>query len=172
MWAWFEIGSIASGSESPFIWKGAMDKREIKVIREKLERERVKEANITKEKKAKSQKLIFLIIIVACLLVLSYISFTGFLSASNAASYDNLAHCLTAKGVRLYTLPACADCIRQKLAFGAAQKFLHSVDCSSEQSLCSTVGIESYPTWIINNTKYSGRLELVRIGELSKCGVS
>lgn len=83
---------------------------------------------------------------------------------SNAPSkYDDLAQCLTDKGVQMYGAHWCSACAQQKELFGSAFRKVEYVECSSPGSrtfdLCTD--ITSTPTW----EGEEGRLTGVRTPE-------
>jgi len=58
--------------------------------------------------------------------------------------------------------------------FGSSWQYLNYVECdpngdNANPELCQEKGIEGYPTWIINGMKYSGEVQLSRLGELTGC---
>ncbi|MCA9473747.1 MAG: vitamin K epoxide reductase family protein [Nitrospirales bacterium] len=73
-----------------------------------------------------------------------------------------LATHLTKTGARFYGAYWCPRCQEQKAIFQASAKRLPYVECSSGgrgsplTKPCAAEKIKSYPTWIINDTRYTG----------------
>jgi len=66
--------------------------------------------------------------------------------------YDEIAQCLTDKGVREYSASWCPNCARQKEMFGNSYRFLDVKECAirgqgSNLTLCEPDGITGVPTW-------------------------
>jgi len=66
--------------------------------------------------------------------------------------YDELAQCLTEKGVIFYGAFWCPHCQNQKKMFGNSAKLLPYEECSTQNQrgqlqICIDKKIESYPTW-------------------------
>jgi len=84
-----------------------------------------------------------------------------------------LAVHLSERDARFYGASWCPACQQQKDMFGAASDELPYVECSPRgrgglvASACLTAGIDSYPTWVINGTRYEGILEPERLAELT-----
>ena len=83
--------------------------------------------------------------------------------------YDELATCLTQKGVIMYGTEWCSHCQNQKKAFGNSFKLINFVDCDANRAVCSIAGITGYPTWKINGKNYPGEMSLEELAELSDC---
>ncbi len=82
---------------------------------------------------------------------------------------DSLAQCLTKNEIKMYGTEWCSHCQDQKKAFGPALEFIEFVDCDKYSFECKSAGVESYPTWIINDQKYLGNQPLERLAALSGC---
>lgn len=72
-----------------------------------------------------------------------------------------LAKFMTLKGMVMYGAYWCSHCQSQKKIFGDAFKYVDYVECdasgpNANPDECTAQGIEGYPTWIFNGTKYSG----------------
>lgn len=69
---------------------------------------------------------------------------------------DAFAQCLGTKGAKMYGAYWCPHCQQEKAFFGASAGRLPYVECSPngqnapQASECQSLGIQSYPTWIIN----------------------
>ncbi len=83
-----------------------------------------------------------------------------------------LAKCLTANNVKIYSSTTCSACLTQKNMFGDdAVEFLDVVNCSSDEGKqeCIDMAIKATPTWIINGVKYTGVLALETLAESAGC---
>jgi glutaredoxin len=68
----------------------------------------------------------------------------------------------------VYVQAGCSHCKDQEDLFGDNWKYINSIDCissSENQQICTNVGIEYTPTWVINGQKYVG---VQTIDELKK----
>ena len=66
---------------------------------------------------------------------------------------DSLAQCIKDSGTTFYGAFWCPHCQTQKAAFGASERLLPYVECStpdgnSQAALCVAKGVKSYPTWV------------------------
>ncbi len=88
---------------------------------------------------------------------------------------ETLAKCLTEKGAKFYGASWCTHCANQKEMFGDALQYVTYVECADANNAqiqtpeCTTAGINGYPTWIINGTKYPGEQTLDKLAQLSGC---
>lgn len=91
--------------------------------------------------------------------------------------YNELAQCLTEKGVNLYGTFWCPNCTKQKELFGNAVEYLNNIECDprgeNEQSeLCLEIGINKYPTWEMpDGSMVVGVHEPEELGEMAGCEV-
>jgi len=91
-------------------------------------------------------------------------------STFDAASIENLAKFLKEKGMVMYGAYWCPHCQDQKKEFGDAFQYVDYVECDAKgpeanPDECVAQGIEGYPTWIYQGTKYSG---IKSLSELAK----
>jgi hypothetical protein len=84
-------------------------------------------------------------------------------------NYDGLAKCLTEKGVVMYGTEWCSHCNNQKKEFGSSFRYINFTDCDNNKEECTNAGIEGYPTWIMNGTKYPGEQPLDKLSALARC---
>lgn len=88
---------------------------------------------------------------------------------------ENLAKCLTEKGVKFYGASWCGHCKNQKEMFGQAAEFLPYIECSTpdgndQTAVCKENNITGYPTWVFaDGTKESGELSLQKLSEKTGC---
>lgn len=104
-------------------------------------------------------KYIFLLIII--MLVLS-----GCNSENN--KYDDLAQCLTEKGMVMYGSIMCGHCNAVKSAFGDSFQYIEYVECSNipggDLEKCNEANIKYLPTFI-----WDGKIES---GEITPCDLA
>lgn len=85
------------------------------------------------------------------------------------------AQCLKDKGVIFYGAFWCPHCRSQKELFGAAQKLLPYVECSTldgngQLPICREKGITGYPTWeFADGSRLSGEQSIETLAEKSGC---
>ncbi len=83
-----------------------------------------------------------------------------------------LADHLTATGAKMYGAYWCPHCGAQKEYFSGVADRLPYVECdaqgfNAQPDLCAQMGIEVYPTWIINGEYYTGVQPLGELAALS-----
>jgi uncharacterized membrane protein/glutaredoxin len=83
-----------------------------------------------------------------------------------------LAEHLADKGVRFYGASWCPHCQEQKRLFGASASRLPYIECSlagpnaPQSSTCTSAGVQTYPTWIINGRAFVGQvMSLAQLAE-------
>ena len=72
-----------------------------------------------------------------------------------------------ANNSELYVQFGCHACKIQEDMFGENYQYLNSIDCWFEIERCP--GIFSTPTWIINDTKYTGVQSIETLKKLTGC---
>jgi hypothetical protein len=82
---------------------------------------------------------------------------------------DEFAKCLTEKGAVMYGTYWCSHCKAQKREFGDSFQFVDYVECTEEADLCTEKEIEGFPTWIIDEKKYTGQQSLSTLSLLTGC---
>jgi glutaredoxin len=102
----------------------------------------------------KTAILILLLLVIAC---------------SSAGRYDSFAQCLSEKRAVMYGTQWCSHCRNQKAMFGDSFKYIIYSDCDTNKEACEIAGVNSYPTWIINNNKYTGEQDLSKLASLTGC---
>jgi uncharacterized membrane protein len=84
-----------------------------------------------------------------------------------------LAEHLTKTSAKFYGAYWCPHCVEQKELFGASVKRIPYIECSPsgpnapQATECKEKDIKSYPTWVINGTRYSGTLSLDTLAQHS-----
>jgi len=91
-------------------------------------------------------------------------------NAYDAATIEKLAKFMTEKGMIMYGAYWCPHCQDQKKEFGDAVQYIDYVECDAKGTdanpeECVAQGVEGYPTWIYQGTKYSG---LKSLSDLAK----
>ncbi|MBI2665085.1 hypothetical protein HYX12_00505 [Candidatus Woesearchaeota archaeon] len=69
-------------------------------------------------------------------------------------NYDQLAQCMTEKGVVMYSSFRCGVCIKSEEMLGESMKYINRVEChpqgeNSQAGLCRQKDITGTPTWIL-----------------------
>lgn len=88
---------------------------------------------------------------------------------------DQLAQCLSDKGVRITGVIGCIPCYEQKDDFGAAITRLKVIDCSAHDDPanaadCKLASKKGYPTWIFpDGSTVTGRVSLAMLAEKAGC---
>jgi len=83
-----------------------------------------------------------------------------------------LAKCLRAKKFRLYCwmdTEVYPECTEQREMFGPGFRYIYYFDCYNERLPCSFNNVDSFPTWMQNQTKYRGLKTLEQLREISGC---
>lgn len=94
---------------------------------------------------------------------------------NNSTNHDELAKCLTSKGVKFYGAFWCPHCAEQKDILGSSMKYINYVECStpdgnSQTPICKAANIISYPTWEFpTGLKESGVHSLDQLASKSGC---
>ena len=85
-----------------------------------------------------------------------------------------LADHLTKTGVKFYGANWCPHCQEQKHLFGTAAKRLPYIECSPEggqgtpvAKVCLDAGVNTYPTWFINDEKIEMIMEIQQLADKS-----
>lgn len=139
--------------------------------------EKIKEKQKEKKEKEKKKTIIGNIIKIGIFIIaVSFLIFMMIRSnvvpepeTSDEDFATTLAKCLTDQGVKMYGADWCPHCQNQKKMFGEAFKYIDYVDCEMDKEQCINAGVPGYPTWIINNTHYSGAHPLELLANISKC---
>jgi uncharacterized membrane protein/glutaredoxin len=85
-----------------------------------------------------------------------------------------LANHLSETGAKFYGAFWCPHCRDQKELFGSSVHRLPYIECSPggqgtpQASVCDAAGVKSYPTWIINGTRYVGTQSLDELARYSR----
>ncbi len=112
------------------------------------------------------------------IIVVGVIGGIGFVIYQNNAApgeYDELAQCLTDRGVKMYGAYWCSACQQQKREFGKSFKFVDNVECSlpnrgGQTELCKKEEITSYPTWEFQDGERAvGVFSLRKLAEKAGC---
>jgi hypothetical protein len=117
-----------------------------------------------------NRKKMFLIIVgIVIVITIAGWSLTGhFVKTGN---YDNFAKCLAQKGTTMYGAEWCGNCKQQKEMFGESFNYVNYVECPDNQALCEQMGIQVYPTWIINGVHYPGTQSFETLSSLTGCNL-
>ena len=115
----------------------------------------------------KKYKILAVIIILSALLI-----YAAYKKQASPGEYDDFAKCLTENNATMYGTEWCTHCKAQKELFGKSFKYVTYIDCDRNKDICTSKGIEGYPTWIIGNESYPGTQQLYTLSKLSKCEIS
>ncbi|SRR3989344_1750769 len=101
--------------------------------------------------------------------------FTSVTGSATRGEYDAFAQCLTDNGAIFYGSFQCTYCTTQKVMFGPSIKNINYVECGPLQGpmnlACVSAGVDVFPTWTINGTKYDGVQTIDVLSKLSGCRV-
>lgn len=109
--------------------------------------------------------------IVALYFVGSYLTGSFGIAQPSTGKYDELAKCLTGKGIVMYGLETCPHCLEQKELFGDSFKYVTYVECSEQQSLCTAKGVQYVPAWEINGKIEVGVKPLDELARVAGCEI-
>lgn len=88
---------------------------------------------------------------------------------AEAGPFDQLAQCMTSKGVKMYGADTCPHCNAQKKSFKGSFNYIDYIECNENPAACQEAGIEAYPTWEIDGEQTTGRKSLSELAEMSGC---
>ena len=97
---------------------------------------------------------------------------TGCSKAEEPGKFDAFATCLTEKNVVMYGTEWCSHCQNQKKMFGSSFEYVNFVDCDKNSAICSTAGVQGYPTWQIDGKLYPGEQSFYDLAKLSGCSLN
>ncbi len=106
---------------------------------------------------------------ISAIILISVIAYGVIKQAKTPGKYDDLAKCLTSKGIIMYGTDWCSHCQDQKALFGKSFKHIDYRNCDFNKEECNSAGVKGYPTWVINNKEYSGTRSLEQLSALSNC---
>jgi len=84
-------------------------------------------------------------------------------------SQSTLGQCLSTKGVTMYGVDTCENCMLQKQLFGEDFKNVHYINCDFHKQECHEKGIRFYPVWTLDNRILVGTQSLPALMEFSGC---
>lgn len=125
--------------------------------------------------KITQQTIFFIVIIVLVLGTIGTVIIRGSSPATPVVNYDAFATCLKDKGAVFYGAFWCPHCQAEKKLFGASEKLLPYVECSTpdasaQTQICKDKKIESYPTWIFaDGSILPGEIPLATLAEKTSC---
>lgn len=88
---------------------------------------------------------------------------------------DGFAQCIADSGAQFYGTFWCSHCQNQKKMFGASQKLLPYIECSTPDGegqlpICKDADIKGYPTWVFaDGSRLSGELSLETLSLKTEC---
>ena len=82
-------------------------------------------------------------------------------------SAEDVAKCLTSKGIKMYGSITCSHCKEQKEIFGDAFQYIDYIECTIDGDLCKDlIGV---PAWGIDGKIYYGAKSLNELKSSSGC---
>lgn len=96
-------------------------------------------------------------------------------SEQTSGPLDQFTQCLKDSGAVFYGAYWCSHCQNQKKLFGASEKLLPYVECSTpdgkgQLQVCKDKKIEGYPTWEFKDeSRMSGEISLEVLAEKTGC---
>ncbi|HIJ99709.1 TPA: hypothetical protein H1011_02700 [archaeon] len=101
---------------------------------------------------------------------------SGFISLGHDYTLDNFTECLAENNAIMYGAYWCPHCTTQKEMFGDSLSGVLYIECDSKgknakPELCRQNNVQSYPTWIISGTKYSGVQSLQDLSDITGCSL-
>src|SRR5690348_17607938 len=110
-------------------------------------------------------------ILVAVLVVLSFVAVYFLAQAKKARNLEAFARCLSARQAKMYGAYWCPHCAEQKEMFGGAFQYVSYVECGvvgsrEEAPHCVQAGIKHFPTWqFADGERHEGAQALQALGE-------
>lgn len=142
-------------------------------IAQRQEREDVNKKSRTIYDRRQRNKKFLNIAIIFAVGILALWGITRILAPEQAGEHDELAQCLTDRGVVMYGTDWCPHCQEQKQLFGASFKLVMYVNCDANPSACDAAGVEGYPTWVFPiGDSLSGAQPLQTLAARAGCGLA
>lgn len=134
---------------------------------------KVAHANTPFTAKSPMKKYLAWIGIIVILAVIGYGAST-FISPASAADVA-FAQCIADSGAKFYGAYWCPHCNDQKTLFGKAAKYLPYIECSnsdkSQKEICSSAGINAYPTWIFPDGSQANLVTKLELSRKTNCAL-
>ena len=92
-----------------------------------------------------------------------------FAAGCSQKATPEFAKCLSEKGLAMYGTDWCTHCQSQKKMFGAAFEYVNYTDCDYHKEECAALGIDGYPTWIVDGKPLAGEKTLGELSLISDC---
>lgn len=125
------------------------------------------------QKKVRNFYLLAVVVVVASLVAMALLN-RG--ERADGQALEQLAQCLTDKGVKMYGATWCAHCKKQKEMFGDAFSKIDYVECAdpvnpqAQTKECEDAGITSYPTWHFSlGDRVTGEMSLEKLAAKAGC---
>lgn len=135
--------------------------------------------NLSNHEKIKGRKSLGSWIILAIILNGIVLLAFNLLSLSSQGNYDELAKCITAKGVVMYGSFKCGVCAKNRAIFGDSFKYIVEIEChpqgkNAQTDLCLKKEIQGTPTWVlqpegIEQKRHLGFLSIEELKKFSGC---
>ena len=110
------------------------------------------------------------------LVIVIFIGFVIYSSVNAGSQFVEFAKCTNEKGAKMHGAFWCSACAEQKSRFGNSFEYVNYVECSnpdkSQNALCNSAGIKSYPTWeFADGSRTQGVLSLQQLSEVTGCSL-
>jgi glutaredoxin len=106
---------------------------------------------------------------------IAFISLVLLFLVACSGKYDELAQCMTERGVTFYGAFWCPHCANQKQILGTSMKHINYVECSlpdksGQTEVCKQANITNYPTWEFQDgTRAAGVQQPEQLSQKSGC---
>lgn len=84
---------------------------------------------------------------------------------------EDFTKCLNNTGAVMYGTSWCHYCQQEKTMFAPYFEYITFVDCDLDKQDCVRHGVDSYPTWIINNKTLVGLQSVKQLASASGCEI-
>jgi len=105
------------------------------------------------------------------LIILIGLVYWVFSSYNAPGKYDNLAKCMTEKGMVMYGTDWCPHCINQKALFGKSFKLITYKNCDYNKVVCDLNNVTGYPTWISPEKRFEGEQTIEALASATGCEI-
>ncbi|MEM4271583.1 MAG: hypothetical protein QXD13_00620 [Candidatus Pacearchaeota archaeon] len=114
----------------------------------------------------KKQKIILGIALLIVTVIVIFI-FSNNPNNASAQTPEEVAKCLSEKGVVMYGSKYCPHCAEQKALFKDAFSLINYVECTKKPEECS--GLAGVPAWKVGESIYYGTTGLSDLAGLAGC---
>jgi hypothetical protein len=150
------------------------EKEEKKSKKEKKEEKKERKRR-EREAAARNSKIKKFGVLLGIVLLIGGGGYLWYNSATAPGKYDDVAQCLTKKGVKMFGAYWCPHCQNQKKEFGNSWQYVDYIECSlpggnGQTKECNEAKIESYPTWeFADGERKTGEIPVEELAETAGC---